>query len=91
MRSGCSPRAACRACSTRSTGWNTQATSRNPRRREAIAAIHAQDGIDPAETAVFDDDPRNLDVPHRLGMVTVHVAPIRDPRSHIHHHADDLA
>lgn len=57
---------------------------------DAFGAIHAQDGLDPTDAVMFDDDPRNLDVPHRLGMVTVHVAPKPDPRPHIDHHTDNL-
>jgi putative hydrolase of the HAD superfamily len=40
---------------------------------------------------MFEDDSRNLAVPHALGMRTVHVAPKPDPADHIHHHTDDLA
>jgi putative hydrolase of the HAD superfamily len=39
---------------------------------------------------MFEDDPRNLRVPHELGMCTVHVAPERAPGDHIHHHTEDL-
>ncbi|MBE2275455.1 MAG: pyrimidine 5'-nucleotidase [Rhodobacteraceae bacterium] len=57
---------------------------------EAYAAIRAQDGFDPATAAMFEDDPRNLAVPHALGMRTVHVAPRPHPAPHIDHHTDDL-
>ncbi len=40
---------------------------------------------------MFEDDPRNLAVPHAMGMRTVHVAPKRHAAAHIHHHTDDLA
>jgi putative hydrolase of the HAD superfamily len=58
----------------------------------AYARIIAQDGLDPAEAAMFEDDPRNLEVPHTLGMKTVHVAPVNEitDRDYIHHHTDDL-
>ena len=56
----------------------------------AFDAIHAQDGMDPTEAVMIEDDPRNLEVPHRLGMVTVHVSPVPDPQPHVHHHTDDL-
>ncbi|GAA3854813.1 pyrimidine 5'-nucleotidase [Celeribacter arenosi] len=51
------------------------------------------DGSDPKSAAMFEDDPRNLQVPHALGMKTVHVAPepIDPVPEHIHHHTDDLA
>jgi len=57
----------------------------------AFAAVFAADGLDPARAAMFEDDPRNLRVPHDLGMRTVHVAPEPEPAAHIHHHTDDLA
>lgn len=59
--------------------------------RAAFEAIFARDGIAPNEAAMFEDDPRNLAVPHEMGMRTVHVAPERQPAAHIHHHTDDLA
>lgn len=57
----------------------------------AFATVFAQDGLDPTRGAMFEDDTRNLAVPHALGMRTVHVAPEPDPADHIHHHTDDLA
>ncbi len=58
---------------------------------EAFEAIFARDGIDPLVAAMFEDDPRNLAVPHAKGMQTVHVAPEAAPAAHIHHHTADLA
>lgn len=57
----------------------------------AFARIFARDGMTPAGAAMFEDDPRNLAVPHDLGMHTVHVAPERMEAEHIHHHTDDLS
>jgi len=57
----------------------------------AFARVFAQDGLDPTRAAMFEDDIRNLAVPHELGMRTVHVAPDPVPAAHIHHHTDDLA
>jgi putative hydrolase of the HAD superfamily len=57
---------------------------------QAFAAVFAADGLDPARAAMFEDDARNLAVPHALGMQTVHVAPSPAPADHIHHHTDDL-
>ncbi len=57
---------------------------------DAFARIFAQDGLDPTGAAMFEDDPRNLAVPHALGMRTVHVAPDRIDAAHIHHHTTDL-
>lgn len=58
--------------------------------RAAFDAIFAQDGLDPAHSAMFEDDPRNLIVPHALGMRTVHVAPKRADAPHVHFHTTDL-
>lgn len=57
----------------------------------AFQTVFAQDGLRPATAAMFEDDARNLAVPHSLGMKTVHVAPQAEPAPHIHHHTDDLA
>ncbi|WP_298560758.1 pyrimidine 5'-nucleotidase [uncultured Aliiroseovarius sp.] len=58
--------------------------------RAAFDAVFARDGVKPEVAAMFEDDPRNLAVPHELGMKTVHVAPEPEPADHIHHHTDDL-
>jgi len=61
---------------------------------QAFKAVFAADGLAPARAAMFEDDPRNLLVPHGLGMRTVHVAPQALPQAeagHIHHHTDDLS
>ncbi len=57
---------------------------------ESFAAVFAADGLDPSSAAMFEDDPRNLVVPHGLGMGTIHVAPEALPQPHIHQHTDDL-
>lgn len=57
----------------------------------AFARIFARDALTPFGAAMFEDDPRNLAVPHDLGMHTVHVAPDAFAASHIHHHTDDLS
>lgn len=56
----------------------------------AFAKVFAQDGLDPKAAAMFEDDARNLAVPHDLGMQTVLVAPEPIAATHIHHHTDDL-
>ena len=56
----------------------------------AFAAVLTQDGSDAARAAMFEDDPRNLEAPHAMGMRTVHVAPEPVAAGHIHHHTDDL-
>jgi putative hydrolase of the HAD superfamily len=57
----------------------------------AFATVFGKDGLDPTRGAMFEDDARNLAVPHQLGMRTIHVAPAAEPAVHIHHHTDDLA
>ena len=37
----------------------------------AFATVFALDGLAPERAAMFEDDPRNLAVPHGLGMRTV--------------------
>jgi putative hydrolase of the HAD superfamily len=59
--------------------------------RAAFAAVFDQDGLDPARAAMFEDDARNLAVPHAMGMTCVHIAPKRLRAKHIHHHHTDLA
>ncbi len=58
--------------------------------RRAFEAIFAADGLEPARAAMFEDDSRNLEEPHAMGMRTVHVAGAPTPAPHIHHHTDDL-
>ena len=58
--------------------------------RAAFDTIFAQDKLDTQTAAMFEDDDRNLAVPHDLGMRTVHVAPTRAEGSHVHFHTDDL-
>ena len=59
--------------------------------RGAFDRVFGRDGLQTGRAAMFEDDPRNLAVPHALGMRTVHVAEEEDPAGHIHHHTDDLA
>jgi putative hydrolase of the HAD superfamily len=59
--------------------------------KEAFDAIFTQDQLDPKTAAMFEDDPRNLAVPHDLGMRTVHVAPTRAHAPHVQFHTDDLS
>lgn len=65
---------------------------------EAFAAVIAAAAIDPARAAFFEDDPRNLAVPHQLGMRTILVGPGRHGPDamtgpvpeHVDHHVHDL-
>lgn len=59
--------------------------------RGAFDKIFAMDNLKPTGAVMFEDDPRNLAVPHELGMGTVHVAPQAAPAAHIHFHTDDLS
>lgn len=56
----------------------------------AFDTVFALDSLDPTRAAMFEDDPRNLAVPHALGMKTVHVADAPAPADHIHYHTPDL-
>ncbi|SFR52595.1 pyrimidine 5'-nucleotidase [Litoreibacter janthinus] len=58
--------------------------------RAAFEQVFKTDGLNPSESAMFEDDPRNLAIPHAMGMRTVHVAPAPLVHDHIHHHTDDL-
>ncbi|SHI68836.1 putative hydrolase of the HAD superfamily [Shimia gijangensis] len=59
--------------------------------RAAFEAIFTLDGVTTETAAMFEDDPRNLQAPHEMGMKTVHVAPEAHNADHIHHHTDDLS
>lgn len=59
--------------------------------RAAFETVFAADGFDPACAAMFEDDARNLAVPHAMGLRTVHIAPEPEPAPHIHHHHEDLS
>lgn len=58
--------------------------------REAFEAVFRLDGVTTQTAAMFEDDPRNLQAPHEMGMRTVHVAPDPHNADHIHFHTDDL-
>jgi len=58
---------------------------------EAFARIFGIDGLEPRRAAMFEDDHRNLKVPHALGMRTVLVTPEPAAHEHVHHHTDNLA
>ncbi|MFK7837478.1 MAG: pyrimidine 5'-nucleotidase [Sulfitobacter sp.] len=59
--------------------------------RAAFDQVFAKDGVIPKRAAMFEDEPRNLAVPHALGMRTVHVAPAPHSADHIEYHTDDLS
>jgi putative hydrolase of the HAD superfamily len=58
--------------------------------RADFEMVFGFDGLNPARAAMFEDDPRNLRVPHEMGMRTVHVAPEAAPETFIEHHTPDL-
>ena len=58
--------------------------------RAAFDTVFAIDGLNPATSAMFEDDARNLAAPHAMGMRTVHVAPERHLSDHVQYHTDDL-
>lgn len=57
----------------------------------AFTKVFTKDGIAPQKSAMFEDEARNLAVPHQLGMRTVHVHATPDPADFIHHQTSDLA
>ncbi|PVH30649.1 pyrimidine 5'-nucleotidase [Pararhodobacter oceanensis] len=59
-------------------------------RAEAFDKVFTRDGLKTQSAAMFEDDPRNLKVPHDLGMRTVLVTPEHEAHDHVHHHTDDL-
>ena len=58
---------------------------------DAFAHVFAKDGVIATSSAMFEDEARNLAVPHAMGMRTVHVHPQASDATHIHHHTDDLS
>jgi putative hydrolase of the HAD superfamily len=56
----------------------------------AFETVFRKDGLTPHAAAMFEDDSRNLEAPHDMGMRTVHVSDARETRDHIHFHTDDL-
>lgn len=58
--------------------------------RAAFEAVFTRDGVSPDRAAMFEDEPRNLEVPHAMGMRTVLVAPTRPEANYIEFHTKDL-
>ncbi len=67
-----------------------EAEFRSKPQRAAYDKVFAKAAVEPRRTAMFDDDPRNLEVPHAMGMRTVHVSdePVSAP--HVDHSTADL-
>jgi putative hydrolase of the HAD superfamily len=55
----------------------------------AFATVFGAAGLAPRRAAMFEDDARNLAVPHGLGMRTVLVGPLA-PAPHVEHQTEDL-
>ena len=55
----------------------------------AFEKIFTADGINTKRAAMFEDDIRNLAIPHQMGMKTVLVGP-EEFAPHIHHQTEDL-
>lgn len=57
--------------------------------RKAYEVIWARDELDPSRAAMFEDDPRNLAIPHTMGMRTILVGS-GPADAHVHHATEDL-
>ena len=55
----------------------------------AFQKIFIADGINTERAAMFEDDIRNLAIPHQMGMKTVLVGP-HETAPHVHHQTEDL-
>ena len=55
----------------------------------AFQKVFEADGIKTTQAAMFEDDIRNLEIPHKMGMKTVLVGPPQQA-PHIHHQTEDL-
>ena len=82
--------------------WGVEEVNYHPKPdARAYEAVIKAEGIDPTIAAFFEDDPRNLIVPHDLGMRTVMVGQGRDgpdelpedhsPGPHVQFRTNDLA
>ncbi len=56
---------------------------------QAFETVFTKAGLAHKSAAMFEDDPRNLAIPHALGLKTVLVGP-KKPAPHIHHHTENL-
>lgn len=58
--------------------------------RGAFDRVFGQDGLTHENAAMFEDEVRNLKVPHAMGLRTVHVAPEPSDKDYVHFHTTDL-
>ncbi|MBY4895266.1 pyrimidine 5'-nucleotidase [Rhodobacteraceae bacterium N5(2021)] len=56
----------------------------------AFDTVFAKDALTPNRAAMFEDEARNLRVPHALGLTTIHVSPTPAQDDFIHHGTQDL-
>lgn len=59
---------------------------------DAFHAVYQAAGVDPSVSAMIEDDPRNLAVPHALSLRTIWLdhGEAGSAPDHVHHHIDDL-
>ncbi|WP_106743888.1 pyrimidine 5'-nucleotidase [Yoonia maritima] len=57
---------------------------------QSFATVFARAEVTPTSAAMFEDEARNLTVPHALGMRTVHVHETPLDAPYVHHSTDDL-
>jgi putative hydrolase of the HAD superfamily len=57
---------------------------------QSFATVFARADVTPTSAAMFEDEARNLVVPHDLGMRTVHVHDDPLDAAYVHHNTDDL-
>lgn len=58
--------------------------------RPAFEQVFGQDGLTHKNAAMFEDEARNLEVPHAMGLRTVHVADQPSTADYVQFHTDDL-
>ena len=59
--------------------------------KEAYELIFSKDELDPLKSAMFEDESRNLKVPHLLGMTTIFVSPDFKNEHFIDFHTQNLS
>lgn len=57
---------------------------------DAYDRVRAKDGFEPSRAVMFEDEARNLEIPHARGMRTVQIAAQRDAGAHVQHWGADL-
>ena len=58
---------------------------------KAYELVFKKDGLNPLTSAMFEDEPRNLKVPHQLGMKTIFVSPESKNEPYIDYHTSELS